>query len=172
MVDRGQGARAARPLPIGPATLLLPSILRRVSFRSGSPARPANLRSRSRDGPGSWPPPSISPPRSSPRTLPRKGGRRHQDGRGLAQCHGRIDLVGQNLQSQTAAAVSRLVATSDDARRTVISSVEMTIDKARASFVDKLRELGREFTDEMYRRQSQGRRRDGGRHQRLVDADP
>ena len=62
---------------------------------------------------------------------------------------GRIDLVGQNLQSQTAAAVSRLVATSDDARRTVISSVEMAIDKARANFVEKLRELAREFTDEM-----------------------
>jgi hypothetical protein len=62
---------------------------------------------------------------------------------------GRIDLVGQNLQSQTAAAVSRLVATSDDARRTVISSVEMAIDKARANFVERLRELAREFTDEM-----------------------
>ena len=62
---------------------------------------------------------------------------------------GRIDLVGQNLQSQTAAAVSRLVATSDDARRTVMSSVEMAIDKARANFVERLRELAREFTEEM-----------------------
>ena len=52
-------------------------------------------------------------------------------------------------RSQTAAAVSRLVATSDDARRTVMSSVEMAIDKARANFVERLRELAREFTDEM-----------------------
>ena len=31
----------------------------------------------------------------------------------------------------------------------MISSVEMAIDKARANFVEKLRELAREFTDEM-----------------------